>query len=149
MGAGVSIFTGHNFGAGNYGRVRDMTKLANKYVFVWSIISGALMILFANEIPLLFDKDPTVIADTAQYLRIVPVSYAPLGIMIIINSALNAMGKPLPATTLILLRAFILYVPLAYIGEQQLGFIGILLALAMTNFIVGIASHLWNKVTTP
>jgi len=149
MGAGVSIFSGQNFGAGNYGRIRDMIELADRYVFIWSVVSGAFMILLARQIPLLFDKDPAVIAYTAQYLRIVPVSYAPLGIMIIVNSAMNAMGKPFTATALILLRAFILYVPLAYIGERELGFPGIPLAMMMTNFIVGITSHLWNKVTAP
>ena len=104
---------------------------------------------FADQIPLFFDKHPLVVSYTANYLRIVPVSYGAMGVMIVINASLNAIGKPFLATTLILLRAFILYVPLAYIGQKYFGFNGILYALMMTNFIVGIASHLWNKTATP
>ena len=94
-------------------------------------------------------KNSVVVSDTSRYLRIVPVSYGAMGIMVVVNSAFNAIGKPFIATMLILLRAFILYVPLAYIGQKYFGFTGILLALMMTNFIVGLMSHLWNKIATP
>jgi len=149
MGAGVSIFTGQNFGAGNYGRVKEMISVAAKYALLWSAFIIVILWGFSNQIPLFFDTHPLVVSDTAQYLRIVPVSYGAMGIMVVVNSALNAIGKPFLATTLILLRAFILYVPLAYIGQKYFGFTGILLALMMTNFIVGLASHLWNKTATP
>lgn len=149
MGAGVSIFTGQNYGAGNYGRVQEMIQVAGKYALIWSLIILAILWVFANRIPLFFDTHPLVVHDTAQYLRIVPVSYGAMGIMIVVNSAFNAIGKPFVATMLILLRAFILYVPLAYIGQKYFGFTGILLALMLTNFIVGLISHLWNKFATP
>lgn len=149
MGAGTSIFTGQNFGAGNYGRVREMISLGSRYALIWGAIIMAILWAFANKIPLLFDKHPLVVYDTAQYLRLVPISYGAMGVMVIVNSALNAIGKPFIATMIILLRAFILYVPLAYIGQKYFGFTGILLALMVTNFLVGLASHLWNKIATP
>ena len=148
-GAGVSIFAGQNFGAGNYGRVKEMISLGCRYALIWSAFIMVILWTFANQIPLFFDKHPLVVNYTAQYLRIVPISYGAMGVMIVINASLNAIGKPFLATTLILLRAFILYVPLAYIGQKYFGFNGILLALMMTNFIVGLASHLWNKTATP
>ncbi len=149
MGAGISIFTGQNFGAGNYGRVKEMISLASRYALIWSGIIIVILWTFANRIPLFFDTHPLVVLDTTQYLRIVPVSYGAMGIMVVVNSAFNAIGKPFAATTLILLRAFILYVPLAYVGQKYFGFNGILLALMITNFIVGLVSHLWNKIATP
>lgn len=149
MGAGLSIFTGQNFGAGNYGRVRDVVNVAVRYALVW----GGLMTVFlwaaADIIPLAFDKHPAVIRYTAEYLRIVPVSYAAMGMLIITNSAMNAMGKPLPAMGLILLRAFVIYVPLAFLGAKFYGFEGILYAMVATNILVGFASYLWNKIIIP
>jgi putative MATE family efflux protein len=149
MGAGTSIFSGQNFGAGNYGRVREVIAAGCRYVLIWGAFAAIILWAFSNQIPLLFDSHPDVIKYTSQYLRIVPVSYGALGVMVIVNSALNAIGRPFFATTLILLRAFILYVPLAYIGQKYFGFQGILYALMITNFIVGIISHLWNKIATP
>ena len=118
LGAGVSIFTGQNFGAGNYGRVNEMTRLATRYTLIWSVVTVAVLWVFADRIPLLFDTHPVVVRYTALYLRIVPVSYGAMGVLIISNAMLNAVGKPLPATVLILLRTFVLYVPLAYIAEK-------------------------------
>jgi len=145
LGAGVSIFTGQNFGAGNYGRIGEITSLAIRYSLYWGAAIAALLWIFAGKIALFFDGHASVVAYTAQYLHIVPLSYGALGILITSNAALNAMGKPLPATFLVLLRAFALYIPLAWLGEKYYGFPGILGALFFTNIAVGALSCLWNK----
>ena len=145
LGAGVSIFTGQNFGAGNYGRISEATTLAAKYSLGWGALIAVVLWIFAEKIPLFFDSHPLVIGYTAQYLRIVPLSYGAMGILVTSNAALNAMGKPLPVTILVLLRAFVLYIPLAWMAEKYYGFAGILMALAFTNIAIGSISYLWNK----
>ncbi len=145
MGASVSIFTGQNFGAGNYGRIQEVTATGSRYALMWGGIMAAILWVFAYRIPVLFDGNPEVIAYTAHYLRWVPVSYGAMGTMIVANAALNAMGRPFEATTLILLKAIIIYVPLAYFLQESWGFQGILIALMGTNFIVGLITYFWNK----
>lgn len=145
LGAGVSIFTGQNFGAGNYGRIGEMTRLAAKYSLCWGAVIAVLLWVFAEKIPFLFDGNLRVVAYTTQYLHIVPISFGAMGVLVTSNAALNAMGKPLPVTILVLLRTLILYVPLAFIAEKYHGFSGILAALLFTNMTVGIISYLWNK----
>lgn len=149
LGAGASIFTGQNFGAGNYGRVGEAVAVAGKYAMIWSFAMTVFLWAFAEDIAPFFDGNRAVIAYTTQYLHIVPVSYGAMGILIISNAALNAMGKPLPATILILLRAIVLYIPIAYILQKHYGFTGILMALTFTNIIAGSIAHLWNKIVTP
>ncbi|MBI3441164.1 MAG: MATE family efflux transporter [Proteobacteria bacterium] len=145
LGAGVSIFTGQNYGAGNYGRIADITRIAAKYSMCWGAVIAALLWIFAKKIPLFFDQHPLVITYVTQYLHIVPISYGAMGVLITANAALNAMGKPLPATVLILLRAFGLYIPLAWLAERYYNFLGILMALFLTNIAIGLVSYLWNK----
>ena len=145
MGASVVIFTGQNFGAGNYGRVSEVRYLAAKYVQIWSLIMAVFLWIFSEKIPLFFDSDPLVVSYVTQYLCIVPISYGAFGLLLIYNAALIGMGKPLPAAFFVLLRAFILYVPMAWIVGKYYGFAGILLSLALSNIIVGSASYLWNK----
>lgn len=149
LGTGLAIFTGQNFGAGNYGRVREALNKAAEYAFIWSLAMMALLWGFSDTIPVWFEKNPAVVHYTAEYLRIVPITYGPLGLLFLSAASLNAMGKPLPATVLMLLRAFVLYVPLTYFGAKLMGFEGILFALALTNVSVGVASHLWNKKIIP
>jgi Na+-driven multidrug efflux pump len=122
-----------------------MAGLAAKYSLAWGAAIAAAFWIFAEKIPLFFDSHPQVISYTAQYLSIVPISYGAMGILVTSNAALNAMGKPLQATILILLRTFVLYVPLAWLAEKYYGFSGILVALTLTNIFVGAISYLWNK----
>lgn len=145
LGAGVSIFTGQNYGAGNYGRIAEITRLAAKYSLYCGLGLAAVLWFFAKDIPLFFDKQPLVISGITEYLHIVPISYGAMGVMITSNAALNAMGKPFPATVLILLRTFGLYVPLAWLAGKYYNFTGILMALFFTNVVIGIISYLWNK----
>jgi putative MATE family efflux protein len=144
-GAGVSIFAGQNYGAGNYGRIQQAMVIGSRYAMVWGLFVAGLFWAFAREIPALFDKNAAVIDYTAQYLHWVPISFGAMGAMIVANAALNAMGKPLQATTLILLKAIILYVPLAYVLQKTMEFTGILAALTATNFIVGLVSYFWSR----
>ncbi|MCK4945927.1 MAG: MATE family efflux transporter [Alphaproteobacteria bacterium] len=145
LGASVLIFTGQNFGAGNYGRVSEIRNIAAKYAQIWGFMIAVVLWIFAERISLFFNDDPLVFSLVVQYLRIVPISYVAFGILVIYNAALIGMGRPLPAVFLNLLRAFALYVPMAWIAGKYYGFTGILLALALTNVIIGIISHLWNK----
>lgn len=144
-GAGVSIFAGQNYGAGNYGRIQQAMVIGSRYAMVWGLFVAGLFWAFAQQIPALFDSNPQVISFTAQYLHWVPVSFGAMGAMIVANAALNAMGKPLLATSLILLKAIILYVPLAYVLQKTMGFTGILAALTATNFIVGLVSYILSR----
>ncbi len=143
--AGGSIFTGQNYGAGNYGRIQEAMEKGSRYAIVWGLIVAALFWFFDQEIPALFDSNPLVIGFTAQYMHWVPISFGAMGAMIVSNAALNAMGKPLQATALILLKAIILYVPLAYLLQKQMGFTGILVALMATNFVVGFISYVLGR----
>jgi len=145
MGAAIAIFTGQNYGAGNYGRIQEATRTGARYSMVWGLCLAGLLWAFARQIPALFDSNEQVISYTAQYLHWVPLSYGALGVLVVCNAALNAMGKPLPATTLILLKTFGIYVPLAWFLQLHLGFTGILAALLVTNMILGVLAYLWNQ----
>ena len=144
-GAATSIFTGQNFGAGNRGRIKEAVETGSRYAIGWGFFVAGVLWIFAESIPPLFDKNAEVIHFTAQYLRWVPISYGAMGTMVISNAALNGMAKPLPATLLILLKAIIIYIPLALVLQKYLGFQGILMALMVTNFAVGFISYLWNR----
>lgn len=149
VGAGVSIFTGQNFGAGNYGRITEAGKIASRYAMYWGTGVALFLWWFAHEIPHLFDKNPQVVDYTATYLHWAPVSYGAMGVMVIANSTLNAMGRPGPATMLIVLRAIVLYVPLAWLLKESMGFLGMIIALTSTNIAVGILSYFWKQKVTP
>lgn len=149
VGAGVSIFTGQNFGAGNYGRIAEAGAAGARYSLCWGLLTAIVLWPLANDIPLFFDRDPNVVSFAAQYLHWVPVSFGAAGVLIVATAAMNAMGKPLQATFLILLRAVIVYVPLAFVLQRHYGFMGIIIAMTVANIGVGALSYVWYRRAVP
>lgn len=145
LGSGISIFAAQNHGAGNYGRIQEAARIGAGYSLLLGVLSAVALYAFATPIAALFDDNKQVILYTAQYLMIVPISYAGFSVMIIGNSIFNAVGKPLPATALIMLKMVVFYVPLAYVMQGYFGFTGILVALMITNIVTGLISYLWNR----
>jgi putative MATE family efflux protein len=145
VGAGLSIFAGQNFGAGNYGRIYEAVRAATKYALYWGVFIAGVLWLAAYRIPLFFDDNENVVNYTAKYLHWVPLTYFALGVMVVYNAKLNAIGRPFRATALILLKAIVLYVPLAWYFQGKMGFEGILLSLVITNLAVGAIAVLWNR----
>lgn len=145
LASGVAIFAGQNHGAGNYGRIQEAARISSIYSIVIGLSAALVLYILAVPIAGFFDDNPQVVGYTAEYLRIVPVSYAAFSVMIICNSIFNAAGKPLPPTVTMILKMVVMYVPLAYILQKYMGFTGIVVALAVTNIVIGIISYLWNK----
>lgn len=138
--AGVSIFSGQNYGAGNYGRIAQACVIGMRATMMIGLALAAIIWIFAQDIAGMFDDNALVITYATQYLHWVPVSFGALGALIVVNGALNAMGRPLWATGLICLRMFALYVPLAWVLQYFYGFFGIVLALLLSNLLSGVVA---------
>lgn len=138
--AGVSIFSGQNYGAGNFGRIAQACRIGQRNTLIIGIALTAMIWPFASDIPRLFNDNEMVTRYAAQYLHWVPISFGAMGALVVVNAALNAMGKPFVATMLIIVRMFVLYVPLAWLLQKYYGFLGIVLALTLTNLLAGALS---------
>jgi Na+-driven multidrug efflux pump len=83
-----------------------------------------------------------------NYLRIVPISYGFSGIIFVVVSAFNALGKPLPSMVINFSRMILVYVPLAYLGNYFWGILGIFGATLTANISVGIMAYIWTQRRT-
>lgn len=146
--AAVAIFVGQNFGAGNFGRVREAIVTAVKYVMFYGLFMAVCLWFLAGSIGRAFSDDLMIVSYVRQYFHWVPISYGGLMTMIICNGSFTAMGRPFPSTATIAMKAFIIYIPLAYTLQKPFGFVGILIALMLTNMLIGIISYVWNRRIT-
>jgi putative MATE family efflux protein len=139
----VGPFVGQNWGAKKLSRVRLAFEVSCIFTLIYGL-SGALLLGFMGEfIASLFSQSLETISVAATYLWIVPASYAFEGIRMMANSSFIGLGRPLPATLLMTLRMFILYIPLAYGAAESFGIHGIFFATFFSNFSVGILSYIW------
>jgi len=143
MGAAMTPFIGQNYGAGSWERIREAARAGAQFSLAWG--AGSLLVLasLASVLMGIFTEDATVIARGALFLRIVPASHWAVGVGLLVGSAFNALGKPLNAAGLVVVRLLVLAVPLAWLGSQLLGVAGIFGALAAANILGAGAAWVW------
>lgn len=139
----VAPFVGQNWAGGRYDRVRMALGLANGFSLAWGA-SAFLVLLFAAKLLVsLISSDPRVVEAAARYLTIVPISMGFVGVMMSATQSFNALGKPVPPLVMSILQMLVVLIPLALIADRMWGYVGIFVAFAVTNMVIGTLGHFW------
>ncbi len=143
----LPMFIGQNLGAKKLERITDAVRISFRFVFVLQLAIAALLVLFGSMIAGAFTDDPAVAEVMILFLAIVPFSHSLAGNTILINVAMNVLGKPRWALYINLARLLCLTVPLAYVGLQIAGLYGLFLGIVLGNILAYVlAQLLFNKV---
>jgi putative MATE family efflux protein len=140
----IGPFVGQNLGAARYDRIASSLRQSFLFCLAWGIVVAVSVGVFAMPLTRLFTEEIAVVKVATLYLWVVPLSYGMAGIIMIANASFNGLGKPLPATVLSITRMLIVYLPLAYIGKAIWGILGIFIATALSNLVVGTAASIWG-----
>jgi putative MATE family efflux protein len=141
----IPVFVGQNFGAKNIERIKKGFLSSEKFSVLNGIVLYAVLAIFARPISQLFTSDDNVINTIVLYVRIVPLGYAFLGILQIINGTYNALHKPIKAAGVNLIQMLVIYIPLAIVTSKLFGINAIFISLVASYIIVGIIAHLALK----
>jgi putative MATE family efflux protein len=134
-----------NFGANNIRRVEEAYRLCVRFVVIWQVLIFALMYVVSGMIAGIFSTEQKV-ADLIQlYLMIVPLGYGAQGIVILTNSSFNAMHKPMSALVLSILRLFVFFVPISYLGSQFYQLEGMFWAGILANILTAAVAYTWFR----
>jgi putative MATE family efflux protein len=135
-----------NFGAGQLHRVEEAYKVSIKFVLFWQVLVYLLLILLAPYISAIFAKEQEVADLITLFIWILPLGYGLQGIIILTNSSFNALHKPLVALVLSVVRLFVCYLPLAYLGSHLYGLTGLFIGALMGIIVMaGISYRLFTK----
>ena len=140
----VEPFVGQNWGARLYDRVKRALSMTHRFSLVWGVVTFVMMVLFGKSIVALIDDNPTVIEVSVWFFYIIPLSIGFMGMTQIASSCFNALGKPTPSLVISILRALAISVPLSILGNHLFGYVGIFVATAITNVVVGLLAWRWN-----
>ena len=124
MSSSLPPLISQNFGAGKIERVEEAYRLSIRFILGWQMLVYIVLALSAGMIASVFSDDPEVIQTIKLILWILPLGYGMQGIIILTNSSLNALHRPMSALYLSLARFFMFYLPLAYLGSQWFGLAG-------------------------
>jgi Na+-driven multidrug efflux pump len=138
-------FVGQNRGAGLGDRVRDAAKAGSLFSLGWG---GACMVALAaaaGPIGRIFSDDPQVLSRLRLYLHVLPIGYGLCGASMLGVAFFNGLGRPMVAAGLNLVRMFVLYVPLAWVGSKLYGLTGLFVGICAANMIAGALSLIWMR----
>ena len=144
LAASVAPFVGQNWGARLPARVQQSLSSSYKFCFVWGFLCAALLAPLGDDIILLVNSDPIVVESAHRFMQIVPVSFAFMGIGMVAGSCMIALGRPLPNLIMSAMRMAVVYVPMAWVGNQLFGYVGIFIATSLANIIMGLVAWVWN-----
>ena len=133
-------FISQNLGAGRKDRIAESYKLTMKFILAWQLVIYVLMALGAGFIAAVFTEDPEVKRAIQLFIWILPLGYGLQGVIILTNSAFNALHQPMVALYLSIARFFIFYVPLAWIGSQLFGLAGFYAGALTGNILMAMLS---------
>ncbi len=131
---------GRCYGAGDWGQIRRLMRLALKVVVVWQLGLGLVMALGAPWVAAVLAGNPEVRDNLAMLIRFLLPSYSLLGICMLVVSAGNALGWPLRAMLMSGARLFVFYLPCLWLGAWLGGLMGLAMGAALGNGLAGLTA---------
>lgn len=143
----LAAFTGQNYGAGNYARIRQGYWLTLRIAGAIGLTAGILFYIFNREIFGLFVTEPEAIEVGGNYLKILALSQLFMVTESVTAGAFNGMGRTTPPalTGIIFTGARI---PMAYFltSFPALGLTGIWWSITISSIFKGIVLPLWYRM---
>ena len=138
-------FISQNVGAMQLERVKKAYATTLKFVLVWQFIIFVIMWLLSSWIAVAFANEPEVSALIQLFLMIVPLGYGMQGVIILTNSSLNAMHRPMTALLLSVIRLFVFFVPISIAGSVMFGLNGLFVGNVIANIVMASVSFVVFK----
>lgn len=137
-----------NFGAHAYDRVHAAYKVAIRSVLIVQLIIYGVLVALAPWVAAAFTDDPEVARLIRLFIYIMPLGYGVQGVIILTNSSFNALHKPMSALGLSIIRLFVMFVPLSWLGALVYDIPGLFAGGVIANLITGGIAWLWFQRET-
>ncbi|WP_227368168.1 MATE family efflux transporter [Halomonas sp. M20] len=140
----LSPFVSQNHGADQPERVKQAILGCFVFVLVWQLIIWGVLQLLAPWLTSSYAQNPEVGDVLRLFLWWVPLGLGAQGVVILANSSFNALHQPRRALELSVVRLFVLFVPLAWLGGYLQGPLGIFFGMMFANLIMAVIS--WHQM---
>jgi MATE family, multidrug efflux pump len=144
IGTSMIPFVGQNRGAGRFDRIRRGHILVAVFAIGWGLACAAALNLTAQPLADAFiASDPEASRLMAMILCIAPFAYGFRGLGHMSGGGMNAIDRPYDAWAVMVLRMFVLSVPLAALGAWLWGLQGLVGGIVAAEILTGLASATW------
>ncbi|RAU19936.1 MATE family efflux transporter [Nitrincola tibetensis] len=134
-----------NYGAGQIARVKKAYSSVIRFALCWQLGLYLLFIIIAEPVSNWFTSDPDVAYWIKIWILIVPVGFGFQATTFLSASTFNALHQPLKALWISLIRLFLLYLPLGWLGNYFGGLEGMFAALVLANVLTAVLAWYWVR----
>ena len=139
---GLVPIVGFNYGAKKLDRLRDAIMFATKIVVVYFTLGFVFVQLLSVSIFRMFSEtnDAFFINYGSDAFKIISIGYILVGFHIILGAVYQALGYPVRAFLISILRQLLLFIPIVFILTPTYGVMGIWYTFAIADVISGLLS---------
>lgn len=133
---------GRLLGSGQLEEAHKLVRLASRFTLLLQVIIALFWLLVSPWLVSSLSADEVTADYLRSYMMWVPVSYSMLGVCILMVSVCNALGMPMRAVSISIIRLFACYLPAVALGAWLAGMQGIYWGILLGNSLAGIAGWL-------
>jgi putative MATE family efflux protein len=145
FGQALSTFVGQNLGAGKTDRVKRGLLSTLFFSIIISLSVALGVIIFREQLMMLFTQTEVVIAIGSEYLLVVSSCYIIFSLMFALNGVMRGAGDTLVPMFITLFSLWVIRVPFAAILSKEYGEIGIWLAVPLAWSVGAIFSFIYYR----
>lgn len=145
LGTSVNSMAGQNIAVKNWQRIKQITKFGLLYNFVFMILIGIMIVIFAEYGVRMFIQEADAVRFATTYLRIMAFCFPFLGINFILNGIVRASGAMYQVLALNIISFWVLRFPLTYLFSTVYDEIGIALGMGTSFIISSILSFIYYR----
>lgn len=131
---------GRLLGSKQLERVHNLVLIAVRFVLVLQVAIGLFWLASRWWIAPALAPDAATESYLMSYMLWVPISYAALGVCMLMVSVSNALGMPMRAVLISTLRLFVCYLPALWLGASLAGMSGLYIGVLFGNLAAGVLS---------
>lgn len=142
---GFMPIAGYNYGAENYGRVKETITTSLKFAGGLAITIFIVILIFAKPIVSVFTTDAEVIKDTPGALRWVFAASPIIAVQLIGSSYFQAAGKATKALLLTLTKQGFFLIPFVLVLPHFFGIFGVWISFPIADILSTLVTGLFLK----
>ena len=132
---GIRPLVGYNYGAGEYGRVKEIYKATLKLTMA-VMLAGTILSWGIPDILIgLFTENAETVGVGVEALHRISLGFVVSAVSVSCSGALEGLGKGLPSLYISLARYVVIMIPAAFLLSQGAGANGVWLAFCLTEFL--------------
>lgn len=140
---GMQPIVGFNYGARQWGRVRQVLFAAIKWASIWSFSCWLLLILFPGPLLSLFDPKGDLHEIGSHVVRILLLLLPLVGFQVVASSFFQHIGKAIPALVLSMSRQILFLIPLILLLPLFWGLDGVWFAFPTADLLSALFTAAW------